>query len=119
MIRQTISDILGMRVREGQWVGFAEALNVEGRPDRATLIKMVMAMCQTIERLEQQNDDQNVKIERLEGAIKEVGSPFTPVNRVGFGEKPIQEAIDAFAGVPPKKEPSHATGSKSKSKESV
>lgn len=67
-IRDRVSDILGIRIQGESWEKYVDKLNPTGRPDRITLIRMVMAMGQAIEDLQKE-------VEYQRGRLNEYDSP--------------------------------------------
>ncbi len=54
MIRQKVSAIIEMPIREGAWVSYIDSLDREGSFDRKKLIKIIFAACEAIDELENQ-----------------------------------------------------------------
>ncbi len=65
-IRERVSELLDLPIRPGRWMTYCEALNREGRPDKITLIRMVMTACEELEALQGTIEPLKLRIEALE-----------------------------------------------------
>ena len=66
MIRDRISEIIDLPIRPGRWMTYTDALNREGRPDRAMHTRMTMTASEEIEALEVTIAHLKSRIEALE-----------------------------------------------------
>lgn len=68
-IRERISELLDLPIRAGRWMTYCEALNREGRPDRITLTRMTMVICEELEALEANYGRLLLRFEQLEQPV--------------------------------------------------
>lgn len=56
MIREKVSQILGIAIREGKWIAYTDRLDAEGKFDKRKIQLILMALCESVEELEKKPD---------------------------------------------------------------
>lgn len=104
-IREKVSDILDVTIREGRWVTYTEGLDREGKLDRKALLLIIMSLCEEVEKLENAmaglNGKMNAFIAESEGKKAEM-PPKTADNVVNVDvfTKEKEAAYQTTTGFP-------------------
>lgn len=78
-IAEDLSLLLGVKLPQKNWVQFADVLNPTGRPDRITLIKMVMSLGEHIHQIEDKETKPSRTLSSNTGETTILSIPTPPV----------------------------------------